>query len=166
MGFCVRNFSKEGRRLVIAIGKSKIPIYVIFFAITGASLRLDFLMSNWWIVLLLVLLIRGLIWSSFWVGLRLTKMPENLTKYAHYGFIGQACVTLGFAAIIEKTFIELGFAQMGRDLRGIIVAIVVVHQMVGPPLFYRALQKAGESKAQRMRAQIQEPQIEPAMGET
>ena len=75
-------------------------------------------------------------------------------------------MTLGFAAIIERTFIDLGFAQMGRDLRGIIVAIVVVHQMVGPPLLYRALIKAGESKEQRMRAQIQESHSEPAMGET
>jgi Kef-type K+ transport system membrane component KefB len=154
MGFCVRNFSKEGRRLLIAIGKSKKPIYVIFFAITGASLRLDFLLNNWWIVILLVLMIRFFIWGSFWVGLRLTKMPENLKKYCHYGFIGQACVTLGFATIIERTFVNMGYEQMGSDLRGIIVAIVVVHQLVGPPLFYRALTKAGESKEQRMQAEI------------
>jgi Kef-type K+ transport system membrane component KefB len=156
MGFCVRNFSNEGKRLINAISNSKIPIYVIFFGITGASLALNFLLENWWIAILLVMLIRFLNWFSFYLGLRVAKMPEKLTKFAHYGFISQAGVTLGFAAIVERVFSQAGHVEMGHDLRAIIVAIVVVHQLIGPPLFHYSLVAAGESREQRQQARMGE----------
>jgi len=60
------------------------------------------------------------------------------------GFIGQAGVSLGLAAIIRKSIPEIG--MMISDL---IVGGIVINQLVGPLLFRWALLRSGEGTRQK-----------------
>ena len=58
-------------------------------------------------------------------------------------FLGQAGVSLGFAALVARDI-----PGVGDGIREVIVAAVVVNQVLGPVLFKMALASAGEIPAE------------------
>lgn len=54
-GFTVQNFSKHGKTFLIRMDRVSAPIYIAFFALTGASINLDTLKSGWFLGIMIVL---------------------------------------------------------------------------------------------------------------
>ncbi|MFC2157332.1 cation:proton antiporter [Acidobacteriota bacterium] len=105
-GFLVENFSPHGERFIQAIEKSSLPIYIIFFAISGASLDLNALKSSWLLALILVFW-RGILkYLGTYSGAKLMGEDREVQQFGWMGFISKAGVALGMAIIIEKTFPE------------------------------------------------------------
>ncbi len=139
-GFTVQNFSAEGARLLAALEKNSLPIYALFFALAGAMLDLAALTHVWKIALVL-LLARGFsLWISTAAGAKLAGAGPAIERHAWTGFIAMAGVTLGIANIIRERF-----PQFGPAMATIIVAVIAVNQLIGPPLFRNALVRAGEA---------------------
>jgi Kef-type K+ transport system membrane component KefB len=149
-GFWVQNFSKQGHRFLRALEANSLPVYALFFAVAGADLRVDVLPSVWPIVLLIVVLRMGALAVSTWLGAALTHGTESVRRHAWMGFLAQAGVTLGVANIVRDRF-----PVWGADVATLIVAMIAVNQLVGPPAFRFALLKAGESRRARKAARSQ-----------
>jgi trehalose 6-phosphate synthase len=75
-------------------------------------------------------------------GLRLSGIDPRIGSYLWTGLISQAGITLGLAAIVAGEF-----PGWGNQLQVLIVALIVVHELVGPPLFRNGLLRAGEIDA-------------------
>ena len=142
-GFYVENFTDKGKLLIGSIERYSLPIYVLFFTITGANLQLQLLVNVWPVVLVLVLVRTISIWAGTTGGAALAGGSKTIRKYLWLGFITQAGVTLGLATIIEKEF-----GQIGAALMTIIVATVAVNQIIGPVLFRFGLLRSGEGTAE------------------
>jgi hypothetical protein len=56
------------------------------------------------------------------------------------GFLAQAGVTLGIANLIRENF-----PLWGESVATVIIAMIAVNQIVGPPAFRWALLRSGES---------------------
>ncbi len=139
-GFLVENFSSRGDNLIQAIEKVSVPIYVVFFAISGASLDLDALGRSWVLALVFVVLRAVLKFSGTYLGARLANEEKGVQKQSWKGFISQAGVALGMAVIIEETFPE-----WGGEFKALILAFIAINQIIGPVLLQSLLVKVNEA---------------------
>jgi Kef-type K+ transport system membrane component KefB len=140
-GFYVQNFSSEGRKLLHAIEVNSLPVYALFFAVAGADLRIDVL-GQVWVVAGLVIGVRTLaLFGSTYLGAALVGDPPVIRRYSWMGFLANAGVTLGIANIVRDRF-----AIWGDDVATVIIAMIAVNQLIGPPAFRFALIRAGESR--------------------
>jgi len=138
--FLVTNYSKyryEFLRLLKDIGP---PVYVTFFTLAGAVLALD-VITQVWVATLVFFLIRLLaIMVGAYVGGVLAGDPRQYNRIGWMPYVTQAGVGLGLALIVARTFPEWGF-----EFATIITAMIVVNQVVGPPLLKYALSKVKEA---------------------
>lgn len=139
-GFFVTNFSRYRAEFSKILHDISPPIYVVFFTLTGASLALDILITVWPIALaLFVVRLIGIFIGSFSGGvLAGDPMKENRISWMTY--LTQAGVGLGLAKEVAVEFPEWGtaFATM-------IIAVIVLNQLIGPPLFKWAVNHIGEA---------------------
>jgi Kef-type K+ transport system membrane component KefB len=153
-GFYVQNFSRQGPGFVRALEANSLPVYALFFAVAGADLRIDVLPDVWVIALIIIVIRLVALIASTYFGARVAGDPPVVRRYAWMGFLAKAGVTLGIANIVRD-----GFDVWGADVATVIIAMIVVNQLIGPPAFRYALVKAGESRRKRPRARAQ---VEPA----
>ncbi|MCP4197645.1 MAG: hypothetical protein GY762_10900 [Proteobacteria bacterium] len=140
-GFVVQNMSKLGDDFLRIIDRSSLPIYAIFFAISGASLGLDALKETWHWALFLVGIRLMFIYAGTYLGGKLAADPPRFTKASGLGFVTQAGVSLGLAKLVAERFPEFG-----AELAALIIATIAINQVIGPAAFKWALSYVGESK--------------------
>jgi Kef-type K+ transport system membrane component KefB len=143
-GFYVQNFSSQGRRLLHALEANSLPIYAIFFAVAGADLNISVLREAWLVATALILARVSSLWISTHLGARIASDTLAIRRYAWMGFLAQAGVTLGIANMVRDRF-----PTVGAEVATIIVSMIAVNQLIGPPAFRWAVIKAGESRAAR-----------------
>ncbi len=110
------------------------PIYICFFTLTGASLALPVLATTWPIAITLFLVRGGAIFLGSFIGGTLAKNPMKANAVSWMGYITQAGVGLGLA---KEVTVE--FPEFGSQFATIIISIIVLNQLVGPPLFKYAI---------------------------
>lgn len=139
-GFVVTNYSAHRSEFLHLIERVGPPIYLVFFTLTGAGLRLDVFMQLWAIALaLFVIRLVALFISSFLGGL-LAGDPAQHNALSWMTYVTQAGVALGLA---KEVAIE--FPEWGPAFSTMMISTVVVSQLVGPPFFKWAIQRVGEA---------------------
>jgi Kef-type K+ transport system membrane component KefB len=148
-GFVVENFSPEGDELLKTIDESSLPLYVIFFAVAGASVDLNVVAEVW--ILTLVLMgyrLLALSLGSLAVG-KLLKEPKVESRWMGISFTAQAGVSIGLAVKIESIFPEWGV-----PVGSLILSVVTLNQIVGPVVLKLALERVGEVKQRKKKTAI------------
>lgn len=139
-GFFLENLTaRDAEPMLRGIERSSFPVYAIFFALAGAGLHLDALARLWPIALTLVAVRIGALWVGTYAGARLSGADPVVRKYGWLGFISQAGVTLGLSVIVVRAF-----PDWGPGIQTIIVAMIAIHELIGPLAFHHGLKKAGE----------------------
>lgn len=138
--FVATNFSKHRREFLKILQDIGLPIYIAFFTLTGASLALDVLARTWPIALVLFLVRLFAIFIGSFVGGTVAGDPMSHNRISWMSYITQAGVGLGLA---KEVIIE--FPEWGTAFATIIISIIVVNQIVGPPFFKWAIHLAGEA---------------------
>ena len=137
--FC--NMCKYSEDIMVRSQKWSVPLYAVFFVLSGARLELGVLANHAVIVIGVVyILVRCLgKYTGALVSSVMTGCPENVRKYLGITLFPQAGVALGMVVSAQS----LG-AEMGGLIRNIILFSVLVYELVGPMLTRIALTKAGE----------------------
>ena len=139
-GLVVENLlSETGDSLKEAVERSALPVLVVFFVAAGASLQLDALATIGAAALLVAGLRGGLAWLGLRAGARWAKLDDPVVGLVWLGLISQAGVTLCLTVIVAAEYPE-----WGAPLQTLMVALVGLHQLVGPVLFRWGLARAGE----------------------
>jgi len=140
-GFTLENLVPvAGHRFVESLEAASLPLYALFFSLAGAAVHLDALAHLWlWALLLIAARAAGL-WAGTRAGARLARAPEAVSRFAWLGFVSQAGVALGMVTILARSF-----PTWGEELRTVFVAMVAVHELVGPVALQWALQRSGEA---------------------
>lgn len=139
-GFIVQNFSSQGENLISALEKISMPVYVVFFAISGASLDLGTLKGLWLLALTIVVLRAVLKFIGTYLGASLVKEEPGIQRHSWTGFISQAGVALGMAIVVAENFPE-----WGEQFKALALGVIAINQVVGPVLFHWLLLKKGEA---------------------
>jgi len=140
-GFWVQNVSRGGATFMNRIGQGSLPIYVIFFSLTGAALEIEALRHTWQIACLLVAVRLVLVWLGSYAGAALAGDPPSFRKLSGLCYVTQAGVSLGLAGIVVRRFPE-----WGGELATVIVAVIAINQLIGPILLEYALTAVGEAR--------------------
>ncbi len=126
-------------RIVAALRRGSLPVYVVFFALAGAGFHREGGEVLWpWALLLAGLRAVALRYATRWAG-RAAVVTPALAQNGWLGLISQAGVALALAAAARRAFPEWGVS-----LEGMVVALIGVHELAGPICFRRALRLAGE----------------------
>jgi Trk K+ transport system NAD-binding subunit/Kef-type K+ transport system membrane component KefB len=138
-GFLVSNFSNyrfEFSNIIEEVGPF---VYLAFFTLTGLSLSFDVLLSVWEIAVLLffVRLISIVLGSLIGGVIAGDSMKFNLLGWMPY--ITQAGVGLGLATIVAAEF-----QMWGEEFLTLVIAVIIISQIVGPPLFKWAIKLVNE----------------------
>jgi Kef-type K+ transport system membrane component KefB len=139
-GFVVQNFSVQGPRFVDALEANSLPLYALFFSVAGANLNLGVIPLVWKAVALILVVRTIATFASTYLGATAAGATHFVRRYSWMGFLAQAGVTLGLATIVEQRF-----DIWGSQVAAIIIAMIAVNQLVGPPLFRLAIVRSGES---------------------
>ena len=138
--FC--NICDSADELMEKTDKWTMPIYVLFFVLSGAELELSVFTSG-------IIVLIGVVYIIFrcvgkYIGAfssaLLTKCNNNIVKYLGITLFPQAGVALGMSIIVKEQMGE----GVGGLVRNIILFSVLVYELVGPLLTKIALTKAGD----------------------
>ena len=117
------------------------PVFLLFFVLSGAELRLDILASGWVILIGVVYILTRAAGKYF--GARgsaaLTGCNKDIQRYLGITLLPQAGVALGMSAIALQTL-----GDDGVLVRNIVLFSVLVLELIGPVLTKWALTRAGE----------------------
>lgn len=140
--FCnICDFSAE---LMDRLDRWTAPIYVLFFVISGAELKLSVFENYIFVIIGLVYIATRCLGKYYGARLSadLSKAEPNVRKYLGITLFPQAGVALGMAGMVTRAFGES--SQTGTIVVNIVLFSVLVYEIVGPFLTKISLMKAGE----------------------
>jgi Kef-type K+ transport system membrane component KefB len=139
-GFVTANIAKtQGDALVHAVERAAAPIFVIFFALSGASINIPDVISIIWVVVPLVVLRILAIWAGTTFAARRSNLDPQVANRIWMGLIAQMGVAIGLATVIGGVY-----PVWGPAVQTIALAVIAINQLIGPVFFRRALATSGE----------------------
>ncbi|WP_323755565.1 cation:proton antiporter [Roseivirga sp.] len=137
--FIVTNYSKFRYEFLKILEEIGPYVYIAFFTLTGISVSLDVFIELFGIaVLLFTLRLVTMVLGSF-VGGALAGDSPLFRKIGWMPYVTQAGVGLGLATIVADAF-----PTWGSEFATVVVAVIVLNQFVGPPLFKWSINLVGE----------------------
>jgi Kef-type K+ transport system membrane component KefB len=140
-GFGVSNFTKTGHRLIEAVERLSLPVYVVFFTLAGAKLHLDELQQLAVFAIAFVSLRAAAMLFGTRLGARIGAADDATRRYGWMGFVSQAGVSISLAALVGSRF-----GDLGRSLETLIIGGVAINELVGPVLLKVGLSLSGETR--------------------
>ncbi|MCF6212820.1 MAG: cation:proton antiporter [Flavobacteriaceae bacterium] len=138
--FVLTNYSKHRIEFSELLHRISPIIYIIFFTLTGASLSFQTLISVFGIAISLFVLRLVSIFFGGVFGVLAAGDNKKYTLISWMPYLTQAGVALGLATIISHEFPTWGY-----EFETIVIAIIVLNQLVGPPLFKWSLSYVKET---------------------
>jgi Kef-type K+ transport system membrane component KefB len=139
-GMFIRNVTTVGDRLHQEVDAASVPVYVAFFAVTGAGVHLDALLIVG-VPATVFVLVRGL---GFYVGndlaARIARAPDVVRRYGAFGLMPQAGLALALAILFTRNF-----PNLGPEAGALVFGIVALNELAAPILFRIALIRSGEA---------------------
>jgi Kef-type K+ transport system membrane component KefB len=128
-----------GDQLGHDLERSALPVLVVFFVAAGASLDLAAVATVGGVALVLSAARMGLLRVGTGLGARWSRVEPPVDRLVWMGLVSQAGVTLGLAGIVAHEF-----PAWGVPLHTLVVALIALHQLMGPLLFRVALGRVNE----------------------
>jgi Kef-type K+ transport system membrane component KefB len=139
-GFLVENVAPvRAEPLVHALHLMAVPVFVIFFAMAGAELRIQAFVALWPLVLGAALLRFAAVYGGARAGAIWGGAEPMVQRHAWTGLVSQAGVALGLATIVADRLPRIGVA-----MQTLIVGVIAFNESVGSVVFRRGLEHAGE----------------------
>lgn len=116
------------------------PIFIMFFVLSGADLKLSLLGAVGIIGIVYVLFrVFGKVFGA-WFGAEIAHSPDKVKKYLGYALIPQAGVAIGLSLIATQVL----DAEMGSKIRAVVLCATLIYELTGPIITKITLQKSGE----------------------
>jgi Kef-type K+ transport system membrane component KefB len=140
-GFIAENVSPRGagEALRRAMERSAAPVFVVFFALSGAQMDLSAVLRFLPVLALLALVRAGALFGGTRLGARWAGVSGDERRLLWLGLVSQVGVAIGLASVLAGVF-----PTFGVELRTLLLAFIALNQLAGPVLFRRALVEAGE----------------------
>ncbi|OYD14537.1 hypothetical protein CH330_08295 [candidate division WOR-3 bacterium JGI_Cruoil_03_51_56] len=135
---------KRGEEVFETVERFAPPIYVLFFVLVGAHLRLGAL--NWAIGLTALLYVVGRTAgkvTGVWVSSRVTRAATVVKKYLGFCLLSQAGVAIGLAILASHSFAD--HPEIAMTVIAVITTTTFLLELLGPPSVRYAITKARET---------------------
>ena len=139
-GLVIENVAPpSGDALRDAVERGALPVLVVFFAAAGASLHLDVLAVIGVTAAAISAIRLVVIRSATYIATRVSGLPSELGDPVWMGLVSQAGVTLGLTILVATEF-----PDWGVRVQSLMLALIAMHELIGPVLLRAALARAGE----------------------
>ncbi len=139
-GLVIENIAQpSGDSLKDAVERGALPVLVVFFAAAGASLHLDALAAIGLTAAAISAVRLASIRFSTAVAVRVSGVDPQTGQHVWMSLVSQAGVTLGLTILVAREFPEWGL-----QVQSLMVALIALHELIGPVLFRAGLARAGE----------------------
>ena len=139
-GFITENVTRTGgRELLHAMERSSVPIFVVFFALAGASIHIGELAMLWPLALAVVGVRAAAIFGGTRIGSRMVGAPAVVKQNVWLGLISQAGVAIGLASILASAY-----PFRGGEMQTLVLSVIAINEIAGQMLFSIALRRSGE----------------------
>ena len=139
-GFYVTNYSRMALDFRHILEKMSPGIFLLFFTLVGIELQIATLGQVWKIVLLLFAVRLVAIFVGCFVGTTIARERNPKSNLLGFGFITQAGVSVGLAKEVAAEF-----SVWGTELATLSIGVIVLNQIVGPPIMKWVINRVGES---------------------
>ena len=139
-GFYMTNFTSRAGEFHHIIERMSPTIFLLFFTLVGLELQLYVVLQAWQIILVLVLVRTAAIFIGCLLGNILAQDRTPGNSLLGLGFITQAGISIGLAKEIG-----IEFETWGPGLASLSIGVVVLNQIVGPPLLKWVIHRVGET---------------------
>jgi Kef-type K+ transport system membrane component KefB len=141
LGATVANASRQGDRLLHALGRADPPLYAAFFVLAGAELVPGSVLSLGVIGIgyTLARTVGKIVGAR--IGLRGQDVPDAVRTQIGYCLVSSSSLAVGLTIQIRTAF-----PAYAATVTGIVLAAVVIFEVVGPLLTRRALIVTGEAQ--------------------
>ncbi|GAB4207775.1 MAG: hypothetical protein OHK0013_25670 [Sandaracinaceae bacterium] len=143
-GMVVENAARRGEALRQAFADASLPVYILFFTVTGASIHLAELPHVAVPAAVIVLVRAGGLLVGGYVGGRLADADANVQKLIGFGLLPQAGLAIAFALLFARTF-----PSIGEPAAALALSVISVNELVAPALLRQAFLRSGEAAPQR-----------------
>ena len=127
------------------------PLLILFFTVSGASLKLDVLLTVGFVGLIyIVMRVIGKIFGAYF-GARITKSPEAVRRWLGFALIPQAGVAIGLT-IVAGNVVPI----YANEIRAVVLCATLIYELIGPSITKLALKKAGEIKTEESKKKNEE----------
>ncbi len=138
--FAVTNYSRFRTEFQFVVHRTGPFIYLAFFTLTGIMVSVEILAQVWVVALILFFVRLVSMVIGAYVGATLAKDEPLHKKVGWMPYVTQAGVGLGLAIEVAEEF-----PVWGSEFATVVIAVIILNQFAGPPLFKWALNKVGES---------------------
>lgn len=139
-GFLVENVAPvRAEPLVETLHRMAVPVFVVFFAMAGAELRIQEFAATWPLVVVVAVVRAGAIFVGTRTGSRLAGAEPEVQRYGWMGLVSQAGAAFGLATVVADRLPGIGLAMQTTT-----VGVISLNTLVGSILFRRGLDRAGE----------------------
>lgn len=139
--FFIVNYTKLRIDFQTVVEKIGPAIYAAFFTLAGAMMSLDILADTWKIALLFFAIRLVGMMGGAWLGSTFAGDPRIFRRIGWMPYVTQAGVGLALVMVVSNSF-----PAWGHELATIIIAVIILNQLVGPPLFKWAIKRVGENR--------------------
>ncbi|SHJ17023.1 transporter, CPA2 family [Dethiosulfatibacter aminovorans DSM 17477] len=141
MGSVLTNFSGKSTRVFDEIESFAVPVYLLFFTISGMHLEIG-VIKEIGITGVVYIFARtaGKIGGAY-LGALLTKSSAKVKHFLGFGLLPQAGVAIGLAVIASEKFPEYG-----TTITNMVMLAVFFYEIVGPFITKSVLIKSGEAQ--------------------
>ena len=139
-GAILSNFGKDVDKVLDGTDRWTPPIFMLFFVISGANLKLSVLPT---VGILGVLYIVARSLGKYFgarLGSKFVGAEENVRKWLGFTLLPQAGVAVGMAQIALTRL----SGDVGEQIQAVVLCATLIYEIVGPVLTKMALKKAGE----------------------
>jgi trehalose-6-phosphate synthase/NhaP-type Na+/H+ or K+/H+ antiporter len=142
-GLVIENLAvAEGDALKAAVQRGALPVLVVFFVAVGSSLHIEALTALGAVAVGIAVLRLALIRLGTFAGMKMSGITPRIGSYVWTGLISQAGITLGLTAVMAAEF-----PGWGTQIQLLLIAMIVMHELIGPVLFRNGLLRAGDLEA-------------------
>jgi Kef-type K+ transport system membrane component KefB len=140
-GFVAENASRPpaGEALRSAMERSAAPVFVVFFALAGASMHVSEFPVLWPLAIPIVVVRMAALWAGTQLGGRWGNASPGERRWLWMGLVSQAGVAIGLATVLAQVYPE-----RGADMRTLFLTTIAINESLGPVLFRQALGRSGE----------------------
>jgi Kef-type K+ transport system membrane component KefB len=138
-GYIATNQSRNRRKLLHFLAHVSPYIFIPFFTLTGANIKLDLFATSMSFAPIIVLVRMFSIFVGSFIGGHFTGMPSEHKSIAWLGMISQAGLSLGLAAEVASDFDDFG-----PSFATALISIILLNLIIGPVMCKLAIFKSGD----------------------
>ncbi|WP_343253402.1 cation:proton antiporter [Ligaoa zhengdingensis] len=139
MGAVLVNLSDSAVDVMKVTDQVTPPLFLLFFALSGAGLDISILPSIGLVgVIYVVLRVAGKMFGA-WAGGAVMKAPKTVRRYLGPALLPQAGVAIGLTFVAQTVVPEFA-----ATIRAVILCGTLIYELIGPMIVKISLTKAGE----------------------